>query len=183
MKSFGLHRFEKRIAFTSSILNATGQLRFEDVGRKSRQRYVRFDVEAPGASLAPLARFKYEEWYERDQTGWRLSRYHYDYLDQVRAGRLGYHWHRLNGREPVHHAHCEQPDHGPADPHYRFYEMDLLEAHEEFVRLYASEGAVDCSSLRPLVMAGFLEQYTGVSKEQAIAVLDQAKQGVLAQPA
>lgn len=32
-------------------------------------------------------------------------------------------------------------------------------------------------------LTGFLEQYPGVSREQAIAVLDEAKQGLLAEPA
>jgi hypothetical protein len=146
----GLHRFEQRLATITSVLTSTGRVQIEDAGRRTRRRSVRFAVEAPGGPLPALARFKYEEWYERDRTGLRLVRYHYDYRDTVRGGRLAYHWHRLARRDPVHHAHCETSSASPAHAHYRFYEMDLLEAHADFVRLYAAEEPIDCSGLRPL---------------------------------
>jgi hypothetical protein len=129
-------------------------MRLEDAGRKSGQRHIRFAVDAPGAMAPGLARFKYEEWYERDRAGWRLSRYHYDYWNRLHGGRLGYHWHRLDRRDATDHAHCEPPDSESAPGHFRFYEMDLFEAHEEFIRLYASEEPIDCASLRPLVLKG-----------------------------
>ncbi len=103
--------------------------------------------------MAVLGRFKYEEWYERDRVGWRLTRYHYDYWDSTRGGRLGYHWHRVDRRDPEYHAHCEAPSGSRTIAHYRFYEMDLLEAHAALVRLYASEEPIDCSGLRQLVTA------------------------------
>lgn len=38
----------------------------------------------------------------------------------------------------------------PASRTFRAYEVDLLEAHEEFAALYASGRAFDCAGLRPL---------------------------------
>jgi hypothetical protein len=104
----------------------------------------------PAGPYPPSHASKYEEWYKRDRTGWRLARYHYDYWDTVRSGRLAYHWHWLARRDPVHHAHCETSSASPAHAHYRFYEMDLLEAHADFVTLCAAEEPIDCSRLRPL---------------------------------
>jgi hypothetical protein len=153
VRGLSRQRFEQRDSTITSVLAATGSVRHEDAGRGSGRRSIRFVVEAPGIGLDILARFKYEEWYERERAGWTLVRYHYDYWDHARGGRLGYHWHRVDLRDPVYHAHCEEPGSPRGHPHYRFYELGLLEAHAAFVRLYASEQAVDCSALHPLARA------------------------------
>lgn len=111
---------------------------------------LRFEVDAPGQGLATQATFVYAEWYRRVAQGWRLARYQFDYVDRLRGARLGYHWHSVGGRHWLHHAHCEERLGKPAADHYRAYEVDLLEAHQEFVSLYAAEQPVDCSGLRPL---------------------------------
>ncbi|MBI2763989.1 MAG: hypothetical protein HYX54_09645 [Chloroflexi bacterium] len=38
----------------------------------------------------------------------------------------------------------------PSISHFRSYDVDLFEAHEEFAMSYASETAIDCTGLRPL---------------------------------
>jgi len=52
---------------------------------------------------------------------------------------------------PLHEEHpFEQRTATPPARHFRAYEVDLLEAHEEFAALYASGRAIDCAGLRPL---------------------------------
>ncbi|MBA3587691.1 MAG: hypothetical protein H0W41_08650 [Chloroflexi bacterium] len=79
-----------------------------------------------------------------------MTRYQYDYIDRLMGGRLAYHWHPVTRRNAVHHAHCEQILGAASVSHYRWYDIDLLEAHDEFARRYASEESIDCSDLRPL---------------------------------
>jgi hypothetical protein len=102
------------------------------------------------------ASFRYKEWWGRDGHGWRLDKYRYDYVDRLRGGRLAYHYHDLPGRRAVLHAHCESPA-ASADvagsvavSHFRAFDVDLLEAHDEFVTLFASDTPIDCTGLRPL---------------------------------
>lgn len=151
MKDLGLHRFEQRKTTIRTFLDHLGETELADSGRGKRDRLLRFEVRAPGHELPAQATFIYAEWYLRVARGWRLTRYQYDYLDRRLGGRLGYHWHVLVGRRAAHHGHCEQVLGAPAVQHYRAYEVDLLEAHEEFVRLYAGDQPIDCSDLRPLI--------------------------------
>jgi hypothetical protein len=146
----GQHRFEQRKTTVLSILDHLGDVELVDAGRGRRDRRLRFTVAAPGHGLPDEAAFIYAEWYRRASRGWRLTRYQYDYVDLRRGGRFGYHWHALRRRSPVHHAHCEEHLGAAVSPHYRAYELSLLEAHEEFARLYAAEAQIDCSALRPL---------------------------------
>ena len=108
-------------------------------------------VAASSHGLADEATFSYAEWYHRVSRGWRLTRYQYEYIDRRRGGRLAYHWHALRRRDPIHHAHCEERLGAAVSPHYRAYDLSLLEAHEEFAILYAADASFDCSALRPLV--------------------------------
>lgn len=151
MRDLGLHRFEQRKTSIIASLDHLGELEVADSGRLRRNRLLRFELRAPGLALPEQALFVYSEWYARVPQGWRISRYHYDYLDRRAGSRLGYHWHPVTRRSPVHHAHCEETLGLPAADHYRWYEIDLLEAHDEFVYRYASEERIDCSGLRRLI--------------------------------
>lgn len=150
MTDLGQHRFEQHKTTILAILDHLGDVELVDSGRGRRDRRLGFAVTAPGHSLPEQAAFMYSEWYHRVARGWRLTRYQYDYIDVRRGGRFGYHWHALRRRSPVYHAHCEEQLGAPASAHYRAYELSLLEAHEEFARLYAADAPVDCSGLRPL---------------------------------
>lgn len=151
MSDLGLHRFEQRKTTIIAMLDHLGDLKVVDEGRKRGNRLLRFEVRAPGHGLADHALFVYSEWYARVPRGWRISRHQYDFVDRRAGGRLGYHWHPVTARRAVHHAHCEERLGAPKVTHYRWYEIDLLEAHDEFVRRYASEQRIDCSGLLPLV--------------------------------
>jgi hypothetical protein len=147
----GQHRFEQRKTTILKALDNLGEVALVDSGRGRRDRQLRFVVAAPGHELADEAAFTYTEWYRRVARGWQLTRYQYDYLDRRKGARLAYHWHALARRPPIYHAHCEERLGLATHPHYRAYELDLLEAHEEFANLYAADEAVDCSTLRPLI--------------------------------
>ena len=151
MKDLGLHRFEQRRTTILAILDHVGYVELVDSGRGGRGRRLRFETRAPGPLPRAEASFIYAEWYQRVARGWRLSRYQYDYLDRRHGGRLGYHWHSIARRNPIYHAHCEHDRRTPPVAHYRSYEIDLLEAHEEFAKLYAADAAIDCGELRPLI--------------------------------
>ena len=151
MKDLARHRFEQRKTTIITMLDHLGEVELVDSGRLRRDRLLRFEVAAPGHGLADEAVFIYAEWHRRVARGWRLTRYQYDFLDRRHGGRFAYHWHSLTRRGPIYHAHCEQRLGAPVNPHYRAYEVDLLEAHEEFATLYAADESIDCSVLRPLI--------------------------------
>lgn len=151
MTDLGRHRFAQRLVSVIKVLGAIGEVDLtDDTRRRGRYRHLRFDVAAPDGRRAD-ASFGHEEWWELRQARYRLTRYHYDYRDHIHGGRVGYHWHAVGGRHPVHHAHCDSPA-GPDLPeHLRLYGVSLFEAHEDFVRLYASGDPIDCSGFRPLM--------------------------------
>lgn len=150
MRDLGLHRFEQRKTTIAAVLDHIGEVEIADVGRRTRDRALRFEVQSPGHGLKTLATFIYAEWYHRVPRGWRLAGYQHDYIDRRARGRLADHWHTVGRRRDVYHAHCEERLGLPRFEHYRSYEVDLLEAHTEFVTLYASDKPVECSGLRPL---------------------------------
>lgn len=145
------HAFEQRKATTMAVVDDVGPPAFEDSGRRSTVRRLEIEAHAGGASGEAEATFRYAEWWRRDGRGWRLDKYRYDYVDHVRGGRLAYHLHDLPGTHAATHAHCGSSAGSAAVAHFRAYEVDLLEAHDEFVTLFASGTPIDCSGLRPLV--------------------------------
>lgn len=144
------HAFEQRTATILAILDDFGPVRDEDTGKQEDVRRFEVEVDSPEAPLAVQARFRYLEWWSRDGRGWRLVRYQYDSFDRVHRSRLAYHRHDLAGEPDLLHIHCEPSRKPPSARHFRAYEVDLLEAHEEFAALYVSGRAIDCAGLRPL---------------------------------
>ena len=105
---------------------------------------------APGYNLPDVALFKYDEWYTLESNSWLLRKYHYDYFDRTRDTRLGYHLHVVHaGEADTPHAHCG-PGHERTPAHYRAFEVSLLEANSQFMRLYAAGEEYDCATLLPL---------------------------------
>lgn len=138
----------------TDFLDGWGDLRVWDLGGDRDRRLLEFSLEAPGHDLAVEARARYSEYYRRERGGsWRLTKYHYEYLDEARARRLAYHLHDLGSRKMMPHAHCEDAAVLSSDEgkhHLRAVELDLREAHMQFMRLYASDSPPDCSAFLPL---------------------------------
>lgn len=146
------HAFEQRKATILAILDRLGEVKIGDTGKAVPERAILFELDAPEHDLTATGRFRYREVFRRDGDGWILMSYTYDYLDLERGGRWAYHWHALPGRSGVFHEHCRPPSGRPSVSHFRAYEVELLEAHEEFARLYASDSPIDCTGLRPLLL-------------------------------
>jgi hypothetical protein len=144
------HAFEQRTATILAIVDDVGSPSLEDTGKADALRRFQVEVDVAEAPLEVQARFRYLEWWSRDGRGWRLAKYQYDYFDRVHRSRLAYHRHDLAGEPDLLHIHCEPPGTPPSARHFRAYEVDLLEAHDEFSALYASGRAIDCVGLRPL---------------------------------
>lgn len=144
------HAFEQRKATIIALLDDDGDVTIHDTGKAAPGRAIGFELDAPRRPMAPLGRFRYREVFRRDGDGWILESYTYDHIDLERGGRRAYHWHDLPGRAGVFHEHCRPSDGRPPISHFRSYDVDLFEAHEEFAMSHASETAIDCTGLRPL---------------------------------
>jgi len=141
----------------TGFLDAWGDLAVTDLGRETGSRLLEFALECPGVSLPVEVKVRYREYYGRGGAGgWAIAKYHYEYFDVVRSKRLAYHLHDIRSRTLVPHAHCEDATGLPAEraaegPHQlRAVELDLREAHEEFMALWASDRGPDCSGFRAL---------------------------------
>jgi len=138
----------------TDFLDAWGDLRVDDSGGGGNRRLLEFVLEAPGGSLPIEVKATYREYYGRRRDGgWDIAKYHYEYLDVARSKRFAYHLHDVGMRTLVAHAHCDdatdlQDEEGTH--RFRAVELDLREAHEEFMRLWASDTGPDCRTLRPL---------------------------------
>ena len=146
-------KIKKRFERLTDFLDAWGDLRASDVGGARDRRLLEFALEAPGEALPVQVKARYREYYRRGPRGWDIRKYTYEYLDVSRAQRLAYHLHDFGRRSLVAHAHCESAiDLGDEETshHLRATELDLREAHEEFMSLWASNVPPDCARFRPL---------------------------------
>src|SRR5664279_2488545 len=124
----------------TGFLDAWGDLVVTDLGRETGSRLLEFALECPGVALAVEVKVRYREYYGRGRAvGWAIAKYHYEYFDAVRSKRLAYHLHDIGSRTLVPHAHCEDAAGLPAERsaegrhQLRAVELDLREAHEEFM--------------------------------------------------
>ncbi len=135
-------------------LDHWGDVVASDEGRNHDRRLLTWGLVAPGGGLSPEVRARYREYFRMTSGGdWELIKHTYEYLDIGRGSRLAFHLHDLPGRTQVPHAHCESASDIPEaerSPHLRSTEYELREAHHEFMTLYASERAPDCSRFLPL---------------------------------
>lgn len=138
------HQIEQRIATLVAKLEAVGDVTVSDVPRARSRRLIEVRADAPGVGLPTLASFEYREAFERQLATWRFLAYAYEYLDRAASGRRAYHWH-----DDSFHAHCVDPRAPRRAHHYRASAMVVFEAHEEFARIYLSDGRVHCDDLRP----------------------------------
>jgi hypothetical protein len=138
----------------TDYLDGWGDLRVSDFGGRGGRRLLEFAIEAPGEALPAEVRTSYREYYRRIRNGdWHIAKYHYEYLDITRARRLAFHLHDIGPRKLVPHAHCDEAEDLPDEEgthRFRALELDLREAHETFMRLWATDTAPDCGALLPL---------------------------------
>jgi len=144
------HAFEQRTATVLAILDDLGPPRIDDSGKRSAVRWLESELDVPEAPIDAEVRFRYLEWWSRNGRAWLLDKYQYDCFDRRHGSRFAYHRHGLAGRADILHIHCEPARDRSRAPHYRSYEVDLLEAHEEFAELYLGGRSIDCAGLRPL---------------------------------
>ncbi len=135
--------FRKRRDRLIDFLDAWGDLRVKDLGAGGARRLLDFELEAPGQALPAEVKVRYSEYYRRNARGhWDLAKYHYEFFDVDRGKRLAYHLHDIGSRKLVPHAHCEDstdPTTEEGPHHLRAIVLDLREAHERFMKLYAAE--------------------------------------------
>lgn len=144
------HAFEQRKATIEAILDDLGPIRSDDGGKLEGVRRFEVALDTPEPPLPARARFRYLEWWSRDGHGWTLAKYQYEYIDLMRRGRLAYHRHDLAYGPDLLHIHCETSGGRRSSAHFRAYEVDVLEAHEEFAALYSNDRPISCAGLRPL---------------------------------
>lgn len=151
MTSGQLRRRRDRI---EDYLDVWGDLRITDDGAANDRQLLEFTLDAPGQDLPVEIRARYAEYYRRQPPGdWSLAKYHYEYLDIGHRRRLAFHMHDIGTRAQVPHAHCERATElavGESPHHLRAVELDLREAHERFMGLYAAARPPDCGFFLPL---------------------------------
>jgi hypothetical protein len=144
----------KRRDRLTDFLDVCGDLRVGDYGSAGVRRLLEFALDAPGQDLPVEIKARYREYYRRARPGeWHLAKYHYECFDVARGRRLAYHLHDIGTRRLVAHAHCEDATdlaEVEGSHHLRAIELDLREAHSEFMALWASDTAPDCNRLLPL---------------------------------
>lgn len=138
----------------TDLLDAWGDLVVRDQGEGRGVRLVEYTLTAPGSDLPVDVVTVYREYYRRDAAGgWLIDKYTYEYRDVRRRRRLAYHVHDIEPDKQVAHAHCgalgasDEPEDGH---HLRATEVDLPEAHQEFMRIYGAGTVPDCGAFRPL---------------------------------
>jgi hypothetical protein len=147
-------QLRKRRERLTDFLDVWGDLEVSDLGAAGTRRVLSFFLQAPGEDLPIEIKARYREYYRRERPGrWDIAKYTYEYLDVGHAKRLAYHLHDIGSRKLVPHAHCEDArdlvDYEGIH-HLRAVELDLREAHEEFMSLWAADAAPDCAKFRAL---------------------------------
>lgn len=146
-------QIEKRFTRLIDFLDDWGELTALDAGGALDRRLLEFSLEAPGDGWPAQVKVLYREHYRRSGKTWDIAKYTYEYFDVARLQRLAYHMHDIRPRVLVAHAHCggaRGVDEAETSDHLRATEMDLREAHHEFMSLWAAESAPDCGAFRPL---------------------------------
>ena len=145
MRALDDHAFEQRKATLIAKLDDLGDVNSDDSGARTETRRLELVAAVPGGGLEALAELDYVEFFRRTPAGrWVPVRYAYEYREQPGPGRRAYHWH-----DERFHAHCVDRGRPQRDHHFRATEVDVFEAHDEFVRIYAAGEPVTCDDLRP----------------------------------
>jgi hypothetical protein len=147
------HQFNQLYAGFLARVDGLGRTVSRDLGatRPVRKMFITIALPglAPALGVADFARLEYEEWFRRTSIGWVRVRYHYNYLDLARGGRLGLHLHPLPTTRgvAVPHRICIQPDGSGEGRHDAAHEVELVVAHEQFERLLVTAAPIACEGL------------------------------------
>jgi hypothetical protein len=139
----------QRVVEMTARFDRLGETIIRDAGGATDYRWIQWTARCPFPE-SELARFQYDEYYERSDGGWQMVKYQYDFLETARSSRLAFHKHPIAAPAPTPHAHCE-PELGiPEHEHYRFIELSIYEAIEEHELWWATDTDLTCERLRPL---------------------------------
>ena len=141
------HDLHQRAASALALLDRLAEAEGTDTGSAGDKRVITVRANVPLDAPFQRAFFEYAESYERAAPdAWRLTGYSYEYQQRPPPGRRAHHRHDPWGT----HAHCVDPRDADRENHFRDIELDVFEAHGEFLRLYARGEPVECAGLFPL---------------------------------
>jgi hypothetical protein len=140
----------QRVVEMTTRFDRLGETTIRDAGGATDYRWLQWLARCPYPETE-MARFQYDEYYERSGGGWQMVKYEYDFLERARRSRLAFHMHPVAAPPPTAHAHCEPELGNPAHEHYRYIELSIHEALEEHVNWWASDTDLTCERLRPLL--------------------------------
>ncbi len=139
----------QRVVATIARFDRLGETTIRDAGGATDYRWVQWIAQCPFPE-SEMARFQYDEYYERSGGGWQMVKYEYDLLEMTRSSRLAFHMHPVTVPAPTSHAHCEPELGSPHHEHYRYIELSIYEALEEHERWWATDTDLTCERLRSL---------------------------------
>lgn len=139
----------QRVVDMTARFDRLGETTIRDAGGATEYRWLQWIARCPYPE-SEMARFQYDEYYERSDGGWKMVKYEYDFIEVTRSSRLAFHLHPVTVPAPVSHAHCEPILGSPAHEHYRYIELAVYEALEEHERWWATDTDLTCERLRPL---------------------------------
>jgi hypothetical protein len=145
-------QINRRIVEITARFDDIGETYIQDDGASTGYRHLQWSVVSPYAGMEQ-GRFQYDEYYQADGGGWEMVKSSYDFLEVRRGSRLAFHMHPVLDPECTPHVHCEPTTGSPEYDHYRFYELSIQEAIEEHMKWWASDTALSCDELRPLLKA------------------------------
>ena len=140
----------ERVVEMTARFDHIGETTVRDEGSATDYRWLQWLATCPYSGL-DLARFQYDEYYERSGGGWQMVKYAYDFLESRRSSRLSFHHHPVIDPVSIPHAHCEPEVGRPAHEHYRYIELTIHEALEEHMQWWATDTDLSCEGLRPLL--------------------------------
>lgn len=140
----------QRVVEMTARFDRLGETTIRDAGSATEYRWVQWLARCPYPE-SEMARFQYDEYFERSGAGWQMVKYEYDFLEIARNSRLAFHMHPVNVSAATAHAHCEPELGNPKHEHYRYIELSIVEALEELVDWWATDTDLDCERLRPFL--------------------------------
>lgn len=141
------HDLNQRKAAMLALMDRIADAQVRDSGALDDTRVIAATANVPSDPPFQLALFEYVERYEHVAPGsWRLTEYYYEFQQRPPPGRRAHHRHEPWGA----HAHCVDPHEPDRSDHFRDVELDVFEAHGEFLRFYARGEPIDCAGLFPL---------------------------------
>jgi hypothetical protein len=140
----------QRVVEMTARFDRLGETVVRDAGGATDYRWIQWLARCPFPE-SEMARFQYDEYYERSDGGWQMVKYEYDFIETTRSSRLAFHMHPVTERATTSHAHCEPSLGRPEHEHYRYIELSIYEGLEEHEKWWATDTDLTCERLRPLL--------------------------------